>query len=137
MTGRPSLGATLLVAGERIPMLFEGDAAVRILKALTAGEDTRRRQLIRAVRGYLEAHPDATANEIARVLGGRRAETLAVVRLVRTEPELQSKPTPPGRAGSGVGNHRHVATRSTDQDQFGGHGTVKGESDAGRPRVAR
>jgi hypothetical protein len=102
MTG---LDAVLVVDGEHVPIVFDENTAEAILRALARGERARQRQLERTVRRYLAAHPDATANQVHRAVGGRRTDVLAAVRTIRESAQgvpARLRPVPrAGNRGSG------------------------------------
>jgi len=91
-----SLGGVLLIEGERIPVEFDAPSSARLLRATAAGKRARQRQLDRTVVHYLAAHPDATANEVHRSIGGRRADVLRAVLAARSS-DPSSHTRSPGR----------------------------------------
>ena len=76
------LVAVLLVGEERILVEFSGESANRIRRALATSSTARRRQIARSVQGYRALHPDVSANEVVRAVGGNRQDVLDADRLV-------------------------------------------------------
>jgi hypothetical protein len=73
----------VLVRGERVEVELDQETFGRVCAAVEAAKEARRSALGRAVRAYLRRNPEATANEVADAVYGRRQEILRAVRAAR------------------------------------------------------
>jgi hypothetical protein len=69
-------------------------------------DDERREEINAEIAAFLEKHPDASANEVFKTLGGNRGEVLEAVRRVRGEvvpgDSVPPGTTPPGSLAGGT-----------------------------------
>lgn len=72
----------LVVDGAAIEVELDEPTAARICRAVQSARRARQRQLERAVRGSRTQHPEASANQKVRAVGGRRADVLAAFRAI-------------------------------------------------------
>jgi len=98
----------VLVRGERVTIELDRETFGRVCAAVDAAKAARRSALGRAVRAYLRRNPDATANEVAAAVYGRREEILRAVRTARaaeaasdTGPAASADERPVPKPGTG------------------------------------
>lgn len=91
-------------AGPAFEYRIEWDHETRTIRLAGLEEDMPDDELVAQVGRYLDAHPDASGNEVYKAIGGRKKRVFAAVRAAREVVPGTTGNNPLNRPGSGGGS---------------------------------